>query len=136
MQWPNFTSFFCLLVSHFHFPSFNHLIALMKCFRLSAYSLGLIVIKCLFFHSHRCSKKLENLRKCFGKEHGKEVEYQPKSGASSKEPVKSAWSWYTSLTWLKDHSLFRENTSNLIVEKESVEDEGDARENSLSTVSA
>jgi len=65
-----------------------------------------------------------------------DIEYQPKSGASSKEPFKSAWPWYTSLTWLKDHILFRENASNLIVEKELVEDESDARENSLSTVSA
>ena len=58
-------------------------------------------------------KKLENLRTYFGRENGKEVEWQPKSGAAAKEPFKSSWPWYNSLKWLKDHFGAKDSISNL-----------------------
>ena len=80
-------------------------------------------------------KKLENLRTYFGKEHGKELEYKPKSGASAEEPFKSAWPWYTLLSWLKDRISCKETISNLGFEIESVEDESDVSNSSSSSVS-
>ena len=92
-------------------------------------------LKLHFFTVTDVQKKLENLRTYFGREHGKELEYKTKSGASAKEPFKSAWPWYSSLNWLKDHILCKETTSNLGFEIESVEDESDVSNSSSSSVS-
>ena len=49
--------------------------------------------------------------------HGKELEYKLKYGASSKEPFKSAWPWYTSLTWLNDHFCVKKMHQALLLRK-------------------
>ncbi|KAJ7392885.1 hypothetical protein OS493_010546 [Desmophyllum pertusum] len=63
---------------------------------------------------HDVQKKLENIRTYFGKEYGKECEGKPKSGSGAVEAFKSAWPWYESLKWLKDHISQKESTTNLV----------------------
>ncbi|KAJ7377689.1 hypothetical protein OS493_027251 [Desmophyllum pertusum] len=60
------------------------------------------------------SPKLENIRTYFGKEDGKECEVKPKSGSGAVEAFKSAWPWYKSLKWLKDHISQKESITNLV----------------------